>query len=58
MFGTTDASGFVQLCHHRTVDRLALLVDLVDKWSDLSISLVKSTNRPTSRKNIVSKTKE
>ena len=42
-------SGFVQLRHLRTVDRLALLVDLVDKWSDLSIPFVKSTNTPTSR---------
>ena len=42
-------SGFVQLGHLRTVDRLALLVDLVDKWSDLSIPFVKSTNTPTSR---------
>jgi hypothetical protein len=28
-------SGFVQLRHLRTVDRPVLLVDLVDKWSDL-----------------------
>jgi hypothetical protein len=40
------------------VDRLALLVDLVDKWFDLSIPFVKSTNTPTSRKNTASYTKE
>jgi hypothetical protein len=51
-------SGFVQLRHLRTVDRLALLVDLVDKWFDLSIPFVKSTNTPTSRKNTASYTKE
>jgi hypothetical protein len=51
MFMTHRRSGFVQLRHLRTVDRLALLVGLVDKWSDLSIPFVKSTNTPTSRKN-------
>ena len=51
-------SGFVQLRRLRTVDRLALWVDLVDKWSDLLIPFVKSTNMPTSRKNTASTTKE
>jgi len=51
-------SGFVQFRHLRTLERLALLVDLVDKWSALSIPFVKSTNTPTSRKNTASNTKE
>jgi len=57
MFKTTDAR-VRELRHLRTVDSLALLVDLVNKWSNLSTPFEKSMNMPTSRREIASKTKE